>query len=268
MWSIKGGVSRGKSVDKLKIVVASDVQWPFINRKADDALNKFLSDFKPDIFVMNGDGIDFPTISDYDRDPQRHSSLTTEITSFKNDYLKVKSSILGPNCTKHYNAGNHEDRLRRYLWRKAPQLTGIVDLETLLDLQVDNWGYTEYHNPINKSGRLGIDIEGLLIVHGYQVRKHSGESARAAYLQFGGSGVVGHTHRIGTYIHRDYRGTYQWLEGGCMCKLEPEYAPAPDWCNGFVAGYIFHHENKPSRFDIHPVPIVHDKFIWEGKIYG
>ena len=252
-------------MDKLKIVIASDVQWPYINHAADQAFNEFLKDFKPDIFVMNGDGIDFPSISDFDRDPVRLTDLATDVKTYKSDYLMVKTKILPKNCTKHYNAGNHEDRLRRYLWRKAPQLAGLngMNLESILELPQNGWSYTEYHNPINRSGRLGIDINGLLIVHGYQVRKHSAESARAAYTQFGGSGVIGHTHRVGTYIHRDYRGTYQWLEGGCFCKLEPDYAPSPDWCNGFVAGYIFDN----NRFDIHPVPIVHDKFVWEGKIY-
>lgn len=250
----------------IKLVIFSDTQFPFIDWGVDHAFNNFLSDWKPDIVVMNGDGVDFYGISQYDRDPSRKSRVREELEDFRH-YIHQKE-LLVPGAKLYYNGGNHEDRLRRYLWRKASEIADMEELSLPRLLGIENWQYTPYHRPQLDVGRIGTDLHGLLIVHGFLVRRWSAYTARAHYEKFGGSGVVGHTHRLGAFYHTDYRGEYVWLEGGCMCSLVPEYTISPDWQQGFVAGYLFPRDGKEKvRFDIRQIPIVNKKFGWEGKIY-
>src|SRR3990167_4185660 len=264
----------------VRIVVWSDVQYPYHDTETDRAFNRFLADFQPDFAVLNGDGLDFPTISRFDRNPVNPTSIRAEVEGFK-AYLREKSRILGPNCHKHFNEGNHEDRLRKYLWRQAPALSdlGGLSLQSLLDL--GDWSYTPYYDPMNVANGSpdaspGIDISGLLVIHGCEARKWSGMTARECYNQFGGSGITGHTHRLAAFYHTKFDGggddgirelaTYVWLEGGCMCSLTPPYEPAPDWQQGFVAGYLLPDGGASVRFDIRQVPIIHNKFMWNGQL--
>ena len=252
-----------------KILIWSDIQYPYLDKPCDEAVNELISDWQPDIAVLNGDGIDFPTISHFEKD-DRMSKFSDDVAGYK-EYLQKKDRLIGKKAQKHYNAGNHEDRLRKYMNEKASELVGLEELEipNVLGVREMGWGYTPYYDPMDKSSAPGLDINGLLVTHGYNVSKHSGQSARASFEKFGGSGVMGHTHRLGAYYHTNYRGNYVWLEAGCLCVLNPFYTVSPDWQNGIVAGYIYPDEHKKeSRFDIRQVPIVHGKMVFEGKRYG
>jgi len=46
-------------------IVTSDQHCPFHNRKVHEALLKFIKDFKPDGFVINGDFVDMYSISSH-----------------------------------------------------------------------------------------------------------------------------------------------------------------------------------------------------------
>lgn len=258
--------------EELKLVVCSDWHVPYQDHTTQHNFDHFLSEFKPDIFVVNGDFLDFSPISHFDKGPADPASIRDEILEGR-DILSKKAKLLGPDCKKHFNAGNHEDRLRKYLWNKAPALADLdgVSLPSLLELEKSGFGFTPYYDPIHggPDRSPGIDLHGLLVTHGTIARKWSGYSARAHYERYGGSGIHGHTHRIGEFLHSNYRGNYIWVEGGCMCSLSPNYVVCPDWQNGFVAGHIFPKQGKKeARFDIHPVPIIHKKFVWNGVRYG
>jgi Calcineurin-like phosphoesterase len=255
-----------------KLVVASDFHYPHYDPITQHNFDHFLSEFKPDILVINGDFLDFSPISHFDKHPAEPRSISDEILGGR-DFLRRKAELVGPNCKRHFNAGNHEDRLRKYLWNRAPELSELegVSLPSLLELEKSGYSYTPYYDPIHGSPDRspGIDLDGLLVTHGTIARKWSGYSARAHYERYGGSGIHGHTHRIGSFYHRDYRGEYVWIEGGCMSYIDPNYVTVPDWCQGFTAGWIFPKGKKATaRFDIHPVPIIHHKFVWEGIKYG
>lgn len=258
--------------DALKLVVASDFHYPYHDVTTQANFQHFLSEFKPDILVINGDFLDFSPVSHFDKKPADPTSIADEITGGR-ALLKKLSDIVGPDCRKHFNAGNHEDRLRRYLWHQAPALSELesIGLPTLLGLNESGFSYTPYYDPIHGSPDRspGIDLYGLLVTHGTIVRKWSGASARAHYEKYGGSGIIGHVHRVGSFVHRDYRGSYIWVESGCMCSIDPNYTTMPDWSQGFTGGYVFPKQGKKNaRFDIHAVPIIHHKFIWNGVRYG
>lgn len=264
--------------EPIKLLILGDVQYPFHDKATDEVVNKFMEDFKPDMLVFNGDILDAPGISAYLGDPNWRGNLLDELEGAK-DYLSEKARIVGGQCSIHFNEGNHEDRLRKYLWKNAPELAAAsgLSLPSLLGLDDLGASYTPYYNGVETAGSPGISIFGLLIVHGWIARKWSGASAKAAYEHFGGSGVVGHTHRLGAFYHTNYSGvrdglrdrrTDVWYEGGTLASLDPFYMPVPDWQQGLIAGYIFPDESQAvSRFSLSQVPIVSHKLIWEGQLY-
>lgn len=264
----------------LRVLCWSDVQYPFMDKQADKVLDSFIQEFKPDVAILNGDGLDAYSVGKYTPNPERAERLSDDIAGWR-AYLERKTAALGPACIKHYNGGNHEDRIRRYVADKAPQLAGlpgltIPDLMGLGTSQAGNrtpWTYTPYWNPMADGGVPGYSLHGVLFTHGVRVAKWSGMTAKLHWEKFGGSGVIGHTHRLGEFYHRNYRGEHQdkWIEGGCMCSLQPEYDSFPDWQHGFTAGYMYQPadpeqaDKKTWRYDLRPVPIVDGECIWEGR---
>lgn len=62
---------------------------------------------------------------------------------------------------------------------------------------------------------------------------------------------------------RNYGGMYTWIECGCLCELDPEYAEGQimDWAHGLAYGYFKKNEH---RFIVHTLPIVKGKVVFEG----
>ena len=153
--------------------------------------------------------------------------------------------------------GNHEYRLQKYLWTKAPELSGLRDLtvESLLSLRHLNIMY-------EKSGR--ANHRGIIFKHGDVVRKFAGYSAKGEFEKTGLSGVSGHTHRAAIYYQNNASGDYAWMECGCMCRLDQEYmeGEVPNWMQGWGVGYFS--KNSP-RFFLDFIPFVGGKAFYYGK---
>ena len=167
------------------------------------------------------------------------------------EFLKTLKEL----CSEiHFIKGNHEDRLRRFLWQN-PSLASIkaLELPKLLNLDLLEISYHEYEYILN----------GFRFTHGSIVRQDSGASAKAELLKYGSNLSHGHTHRLGSYLKTDSRGVTGAYEMGCLCGLNPEYISGiPNWQQGFG---VFHFEG--DRFFCQQVPIIDHKFIYGGKKY-
>ena len=79
----------------------------------------------------------------------------------------------------------------------------------------------------------GVLINGnFLITHGDLIRAHSSYTAKGMSDKYGGSGIHGHTHRLGSYYRKNYFGIYGWWENGCLCDLNPDWITNPNWQQG------------------------------------
>lgn len=252
-----------------RIAVFSDVHVPYHGVQAQAVLLAFLGHFHPNIVVLAGDLLDFYSLSHFDREPSRRLQLPDDIQQAR-DYMKDLDAVLSPLCRKVFLGGNHEDRLRKFLWKQAPELYELesLDIPGLLSLEDRSWEYIPYYEPMATSGAPGLALYNLLITHGTVARKWSGYTARAHFERFNYSGISGHTHRLGTFYHRAYGGQYVWFEAGCLCGLEPPYMASPDWQQGWIAGYIHgESDDDPSpRFDLRTVFCYKGKAAWEGMV--
>jgi hypothetical protein len=153
-----------------------------------------------------------------------------------------------------WEEGNHEDRLRRAIWRN-PEFAGIKALEFPELFKLADYGFE--HRKYGDLYRIGK----LSVTHGEIVRKHSGASAKAHYEKVGGSVLHGHTHRMGSYFRTTAAGAHGAWENGCLCRLDPEYVKRPDWQQGFS---VIHVDPKTGTFNVQQVPILARRFFYYG----
>lgn len=233
-----------------RIVQINDLHIPYHDKKTIEVFLKFLKDVKIDKLVIAGDLLDFYELSTFDKDPKRKFTIQDEIDQCYEILKEFKKY-----CPEiHFIKGNHESRLKRFLW-KNPSLASIkvLELSKLLNLDSLDIYYHEFEYIFRK----------FRFTHGSIVRQDSGATAKAELLKYGGSMASGHTHRLGSYIKTDARGTVGAYEGGCMCDLQPEYIEGvPNWTQGFL---VFDFDG--DRFFCQVVPILEHKFIFGKKKY-
>lgn len=237
----KGGYKRPSYK---RTVIISDIHAPYHDVNAINALLSFLTWFLPHTVIFIGDVVDFYAVSSFDKDPQRRLELQNEIDEAVGVMQQVKKA-----CPKakewYFIKGNHEQRLQRYLWSKAAELSGLREMNVKHMLKLGSMGieYVEYGKMI---------YNGLMIKHGDVVRKYSGYTARAEIEKVGISGVSGHTHRMSLYHQTNEAGAFTWMEIGHLAREDQEYLEGsqPNWQQGF--GVIL------SNQDYHrliPVPV-------------
>lgn len=241
---------RGKYNKMTRIVQLTDLHIPYHDKKSLNAIYRFLDDFKPHQIVITGDMLDFYELSRFDKNPERKFTIQDEI----DQCIEILRELRNKCNEMHFIKGNHEDRLRRFLWVN-PSLASIkaLELPNLLSMDELNIAYHDFEYIYN----------GFRFTHGVMVRPESGASCKAELLKYGASMASGHTHRLGMYLKTDVRGTVGAYEMGCLCELNPEYINGiPNWAQGFGV-YFF----DDDRFHCQQIPIIHNEFIYGGKRY-
>lgn len=239
-----------------RLVVFGDCQVPFHDYGTLKAIENFMLDFEPTAIINNGDFLDFYHLSDFDKNPNRvkGSGLQDELDIGRT--LLTRWGDQNPKAEKILIQGNHEDRLRRFIWRN-PGVSGLRDLDLARLLRVeDEWRVLPY--------RSMVEYGSLLIEHGDVVRQHAAYTARTMCEKRGSSGIVGHTHRFGVFTKKDATDDFIYVENGCTCRLDPEYAPYPNWSQAFT--YAIAH--GPRELAVIPVAITSKGFRAEGRWYA
>lgn len=147
-------------------------------------------------------------------------------------------------------------RWKKYLWTKAPELTGveIFELENILQLKEHGWIYVPDMAEIHAGNN-------FTIVHGHEFSESiysPVNPARGLYLRFEDNAICGHYHRSSHHSQKTGRGKIKvtWSTG-CLCLLRPEYATMNKWNCGFAIW------SRESENDFH----VRNFKIIDGKIY-
>ena len=232
-------------------VVANDLQIPFQDQPALDLVCKFISDLKPYGIILNGDVVDCYSLSTFDKNPLTDARLEREIQEASG----LMAELAKWTKERWWLGGNHEDRLRRALWRE-PQFAGLRALKfpVLFNLAENGFQWKPYGATLS--------LGKLLVTHGSMVRTHSGWTGRAHFEKFGGSVIIGHTHRLGAYYRTNGKGVHVAYENGCLCKLTPEYAHFPDWQQGFS---VVHVDTETGFFNVQQIPVLKRRVLYYGR---
>jgi len=239
-----------------KAVFYGDFHAPFEDPWCVKIAEEFNQWFKPQWVFILGDIIDFTQISKFDTSPDRLCDLQADLNAGKEILERLRTSA--PRAKMVLFEGNHEIRLRKYLW-KHPEISSLnaLTLPAMLNLPALD---------IKFVGSLtDYDYHGWSIEHGDIVRKWSAYTAHGMLERRGTSGCSGHTHRMGTHYMTDRGGDYVWIENGCMCSRHPHWMKSPDWQNGFTVGWF---KRADLRFTLEQVCIPDGKCVYHGKEFG
>ena len=215
------------SIDKPSTsVFIQDTHGRFIDPQAWSIVTQILGDIEFDRVIWNGDLLDFYELSKYEKDPDETRSITEDRDAWLKCLLEVQA--LNPDARHDFVMGNHEERYDLYL-KGAKYLRDVDGVKLKEFLRLDEYGVTLHP-------RSGFEVvEGLYAFHGETVRQHSGQSAMGELDRWGTNGVSGHVHRLCVFYRRLWSGVKWWVEGGCLCGLDPSYmSRAANWMQGFV----------------------------------
>lgn len=241
-----------------KVVVFNDVHIPEHDRRAFNLLLATIEKVQPDIVVCLGDFLDCYTISKFQKDPARKFRLSHEIALARTMLNEVANTASSSKLIFH--GGNHEDRLRKYVWGRCPDLQCLPELswDSLLRLSQYGWEYMPYETPFK--------IGNLWYHHGDVIRQKSGYTARALMDKVGGNAICGHTHRLSHIHHTTWTDHHQAWENGCLCKLKANYITGvPDWQQGFS---IVTYAKGGQRFKVDQLHIHKGKCWLNGEVFS
>lgn len=215
-------------------------------------------DLKPKHIVIIGDFLDFYSVSDHSKDPHRALNLGKEVESGLKcldqlDDLKAAHKI--------FIAGNHSDRLNRYLQNKAPELYDFMSVPELLQLKKRGWGYVPYKDDI-KIGKMHFT---------HDVGVAGRYSTYAALDTYQHSIITGHAHRMCYVVEGNAVGEFKlsaqfgWLGDAKTIDYMHKAKVLKNWALGFGIGYL-----NPSTGVMYmtPVPIVKHTCCVNGKFYS
>jgi predicted phosphodiesterase len=139
-----------------KALIIPDCHFPYVDFKAWSLCLEVASTQKISEVVILGDFGDFYSVSSHKKDPRLATMLETEVVAINDALTQIDE--LFPQANKIYIEGNHEYRLERYLQDQAPALFGMIDCETLFNLNERiNWKWIPY-GPSQKYAVLGSKL--------------------------------------------------------------------------------------------------------------
>jgi predicted phosphodiesterase len=239
-----------------KSLFVGDIHAPYQDPFCMKVIEDFSRWFKPQWVFILGDLVDFYQLSKFDKDPVRMDCLQDDLDSAKSELERLRTA--NPKAKIVLFEGNHESRLRKWLWNN-PEVSSLraLTIHELLSLSKYN---------IQWVGALETyTYHDFALEHGDIVRKHSGYTARGMMEKRGVSGISGHTHRMGTHYLTNMGGDFVWVENGCLCDRHPSYVRDPNWQNGFSVGFF---KKSDPRFTINQVCIPDGLCVYSGREFG
>ncbi len=210
-----------------RALILNDLHFPYHDVPAITAALNYGLDKKCDAVILNGDIVDFHTISHYQKDPEARS-FKEERDSAKAFLARLRA--LFPNATIIYKEGNHDERLGNFVRQKAVEIYdedvfGLVPLFGLSELGIQF---------VNRKSE--ILLGKLTLLHGHELPKgmtNSVNPARGAFLRTTATVAVGHHHRTSKHTEMAMGGKLIGCWSiGCLCSLRPLFEPNNKWNHG------------------------------------
>jgi hypothetical protein len=202
-----------------KVLVISDLHIPFCDLKALDLALEYGYKANVDAVIINGDLLDFTSVSRFLSRPNEMRMLDNVEEGKK--MLRYIKDALG--CKVIFHEGNHSVRVEHYLISKAPEFWGLPSVELKNLLGCDEMGIDHVSNI--RTMHLGK----LTIAHGNHIVRGifaPVNPARGVFIKSNASVLISHVHRSSEHIETDIKGkvTGCWSIG-CLTTTQPEFNP-------------------------------------------
>jgi len=244
-----------------RILIVSDLQIPYHDKRAVANLIDFVKRYKPDQVVTIGDEIDMPTISRWKAGTA--GAYTGTLAQDRDETVRILEALKVTDVIR----SNHTDRLFTTIALKAPGLLGVPELELPNFLRFKELGIKYHRKPFEVA-------PGWVALHGDEGSTNStpGLTALGLAKRHGKSVVCGHTHRLGlTHVTEASGGVLGRIltgfeVGNLMNFSSAHYlkAGSGNWQQGFGILYVDNKLVTPSMIPVHK----NGSFVVEGKVYG
>jgi len=238
-------------IDQSRTLIISDLHFPYQHNEAIELALNYGLQKEVTCILINGDLIDFATISRHEKD-FRARSVKEEFDAVRLFLTTLREHF--PKAKIVYKQGNHDERWEKWLYVKAPEIFDCTEFQ--LDVLL-------------KLGELGIDmvkdkkpikIGKLNVLHGHELAGGGGVNpARGVFLKTLDNVVVGHFHRTSEATESTFGGEVINVKStGCLCGMNPQWMPINKWNLGFA----FCEMNlKTGEYELENLKII------KGKIY-
>jgi len=240
------------------MLIVSDAHRPYHDQRAWELMMAVGRDIRPKHVVVIGDFADFYSVSSHSKDPTRVNRLDEEIEDVKQGLDELESLDAED---YDYIEGNHEDRLKRYLQDKAPELFTVIGTEKLLNLNDRGWRFTPY--------KKSIQIGKVNYTHDVGVAGRN--AVYKALEKFMHSTVTGHTHRFQYVVEGTALGEmklsamFGWLGDAEQVDYMHQINVNTNWALGFGVGYL---DPATGINYLVPVPIIKHAGIYSAMVNG
>jgi len=246
-----------------------------------------ISDLNPHEVVLIGDNLDLPEMGKYLTYPTYQQ--TTQAAIDRASLFCAQLRKVAPNAEITWLAGNHEERMPKYVATNAMAAYGLKRanqpeswpvLSVPFLVRMDDYGI------VYKPGYPAADYwlnEKLRIIHGDRVRSN-GSTAHVYLNQEKTSVIYGHIHRIETAYktREDYDGprTIMAASPGCLARIDgalPSTKGGVDldgrpltrhenWQQGL--GIVTYEKKGQAKFTYECIPIYGGWAMHNGKEYA
>lgn len=237
-----------------KICLLPDVHLTEEVPKPYKVAKKFIASRKWDEIVLMGDYMSVDALSAWDMDKKRKMEnrrylQEVHIANRELDFIQKNTR----NTT--FLEGNHEYRVQAYL-DKHPEMEGLMEVPLMLKLEKRGIPYVKM-NDLYKVGN-------LYLTHGLYTNKyHSNKHVQ----ELGCNIAYGHTHKAQSFMmNMKLQEPIMAWGLGTLGETAPDYMKGrpSNWINGFGVVYL---NDRTGNFNLYPINIIDNSFIFEGKEY-
>ena len=236
----------------LKVLVLADLHIPYHDRGVIMAALKYGKEQQCDTILLNGDVADFYACSFWQTDPGQRD-LNGELKAVRMFLAGLRGEF--PKARIIFKLGNHEERWKRFIIQKAPEVYGVDEFQIKALLQLD-----KFKIELVEDNRL-IRLGDLNVLHGHEYRfaiTNPVNPARGLFLRCKSYALAGHFHQVSHHSEQTVEGnSIATWSTGALCQLNPEYRRFNNWS----AGFAFVEVSEDGKFQ------VQNKVIKNGKLY-
>lgn len=239
-----------------RILFIPDTHAPFHDRRAFRLMLEVADYFDFDYVVVLGDFYDFYCVSAHSKDPNRKNTLDKELQEAWGMLEDI--ALTNEDARLIYVAGNHEERLERYLAAHAPELYNIVTIPNLLALENQGWEYVPYRDE-TMIGKLHLT---------HDTGRHGKHAVYNSVQDYQHNVVIGHVHKVGLIVDGNVAGEnhvgacFGWLGDAEKADYMHRVKAIRDFHLGFGVGYK---EKRTGNVWLSPLPIINYTVVVEGK---
>jgi|TARA_R110001583_G_scaffold21404_4_gene81304 hypothetical protein len=245
---------------------------PMHDRKAMDAVLRFIREVNPHYVVLLGDMVDFaPWSTRFPRKPEYKQTTQPVVDELHWWLAEIRSSAPGAKIV--YMAGNHEERMQKAMVEKLSEATYLtkayeqspaLSIRNLLRLdELD----IEYVAPYGADWWLWDRVR---INHGTKVRSGGGATAMAIAKTARWSEVYGHVHKV-EMMQKTFHGPFgrnviTAMSPGCLCRVDgtvPGVSLSPDWQQGCGVATL---DEKTEQVHMQVLPIYDGSLVYDGRV--